>query len=735
MSTDIPLANAGAWKTLTPPLSESTLDVLDLLSFNSMTPVQSQAIPLFLSNKDVVVEAITGSGKTLSFIIPIIEILRRREDRLKKNQIGAVIVSPTRELAAQIYQVLKLFLPNCRGYPLDESQLEQVNGEDETDGEQEPMQSLIDAEGEYLTHALFCGGASTSIEDDFKHFKQFGAHIVVGTPGRLEEFFKKGIGAKSSASGGMMVNVKECEVVVLDEADRLLDLGFLSSLTNILSYLPKQRRTGLFSATMTETLSNLIKTGLRNPVRIVVKVSDKKTGQVYRTPQSLDINWIKVTIREKLYWLIKCLEKYGENGKTIVYFGTCHCVEYFYKLLMSINHPLLTMSTLFPLHGQQPPPKRTKIYNNYLTASPPSILLTTDLAARGLDIPNVDFVLQFDPPSDPKMFTHRCGRAGRMGKKGQAIVLLTEEESTFVEFMNVRKVFIAPMSKGKIDPNYSSSASLTKVQALTSPVSISSSPDSNNDPSALLLPPHLQSLHSRVIKAVRSDRSVFDKSITSFVSYIRFYSNNELSYIFRLSNMRLLELVQLWGLLKLPKMPELNLNSSSNGKGKSKSVWKFSEIEQVQEYIASLSVDTDSIKYLDKVREKKRLQELKLRAQAKADAAANPKKRKKGGESWSDQKVRKEKRLERREKKEKKKMAIMKAKMEGTFVPKVKVKNGKKGKFDGSDSDSGSEFGSGSESDNYDEWEELAKEERMAKKVKKGKLSQIEFEKQVFEGL
>lgn len=177
-------------------------------SFVKMTPVQQSCIPLFLAHKDVVVEAVTGSGKTLAFTVPILCKLKTKS--FKQNQVGAIVIAPTRELASQIHSV---FISLIRHIP-DSS----------------------------LTCGLFIGG--TDLSTDVESFKCHGANIIIATPGRLSELLKKQI-----------FNCRDLEMLILDEADRLLDLGFETTLTAIMARLPKQRRTGLFSATMSDGLN------------------------------------------------------------------------------------------------------------------------------------------------------------------------------------------------------------------------------------------------------------------------------------------------------------------------------------------------------------------------------------------------------------------------------------------------------------------------------------------------
>lgn len=226
------------------------------MGFPEMTPVQASTIPLFLKNKDVVVEAVTGSGKTLAFLIPLLERLGKvSSEDVRRGDVLAVIISPTRflrpgnpvltsrELASQIFSVLKGFL----------------------DVLPEDLVSVLSA-------GLLIGGTSP-VASDLAMIKSKQPTILIGTPGRLHDIITMS-----------RLNMKALEVLIMDEADRLLDMGFRESLSGILQCLPKQRRTGLFSATMTEAVSELVRTGLRNPVRIVVKVTGFKKGVEKRTP-------------------------------------------------------------------------------------------------------------------------------------------------------------------------------------------------------------------------------------------------------------------------------------------------------------------------------------------------------------------------------------------------------------------------------------------------------------------
>lgn len=245
-----------------------------------MTPVQAAAIPLFMGHKDVVVEAVTGSGKTLAFLIPVVEKLLRLEEPIKKHHVGAIIVSPTRyvfshmglslfteifgrELASQIYNVLLSLLA------FHEPSASVINPADQDEPPRKYPSSTLK-----VVPQLVLGGATTAAEDVSLFLKK-SPNVLVGTPGRLLELL---------SSSHVHCPQSSFEMLVLDEADRLLDLGFKDDLQKILSRLPKQRRTGLFSASVSEAVDQIIRVGLRNPVKVAVRVKGPSGAEDKRTP-------------------------------------------------------------------------------------------------------------------------------------------------------------------------------------------------------------------------------------------------------------------------------------------------------------------------------------------------------------------------------------------------------------------------------------------------------------------
>ncbi|KFU89560.1 ATP-dependent RNA helicase DDX55, partial [Chaetura pelagica] len=542
----------------------------------------SATIPLFMRNKDVAAEAVTGSGKTLAFVIPILEILLRREEKLKKMQVGAIIITPTRELAIQIEEVLSHFTKHF------------------------PRFSQI----------LLIGGRNPM--EDVEKFKEQGGNIIVATPGRLEDLFRR------KADGlDLAACVKSLDVLVLDEADRLLDMGFEASLNTILDFLPKQRRTGLFSATQTQEVENLVRAGLRNPVRISVKEKGVAASNTQKTPTRLENYYMICRADEKFNQLVHFLRQHKQE-KHLVFFSTCACVEYYGKALESLIQQVKIMS----IHGKMKR-KRNKIFTAFRKL-PGGILVCTDVMARGIDIPEVHWVLQYDPPSSASAFVHRCGRTARIGRVGSALVFLLPMEESYINFLSINQK--CPMQEMKPQPN------------------------------VVDLLPKLQSM-------ALADRAVFEKGMKAFVSYVQAYAKHECNLIFRIKDLDFASLAKGFALLKMPKMPEL--------RGKC-----FPDFIPV-------TVNTDSISFKDKNREKQRQKQLEqLRKERQENGG---KKNFTKNKAWSKQKAKREK---------KKKVTAKRKREEGSDIED-------------------------------EDMEELLNDTRLLKRLKKGKISEEEFEKRL----
>jgi len=537
------------------PLASTTLESVANMGLLKPTPVQAMCIPLILSRKDVVAEAVTGSGKTLAFVIPVIEMLIRREEKLKVTDVGALILTPTRELAQQISEVVQHFTANTN-----------------------------------ITQMLLIGGES--VKANVQNFNKDGGHILITTPGKLIALLQMEPTAAENYCCFAKA-VKALEVLILDEADRLLAHSSMTvDINTILSYLPKQRRTSLFSATQTDSVESFIRAGLRNPVQVVVR--EKVTGdqKLKRTPDSLTNYYLVSEGDSKFGKLVEFLRTHRE-GKNIVFFNTCACVDYFSKLLAI----LLKTVPVISIHGQMKQ-KRNSVFKKFHTMTS-GVLVCSDVMARGVDFPNVDWVIQYDPPNTAEHFVHRCGRTARMGSKGRAVIFLLPNETTFIEFV--------------------SSNQKVPLDEYT------------------YLPDDVPTLKHKIQKLAKNDRELYEKGILAFVSFIQSYRKHECSIIFQLKELDICKLADGFGLVHLPKMPEVT--------DKDKSVF------------VSLKVDREKIRYVDKNREKQRQVKLiayKEKIRKLKEERANEKATIRNSKSWSKETVRKEKKSERKKRKQEK---------------------------------------------------------------------------------
>jgi ATP-dependent RNA helicase DDX55/SPB4 len=509
-----------------------------------MTPVQAAVLPLFIGNKDVAVEACTGSGKTIAYVIPILEKLQRvAPDHVwRKSHVGALVLAPTRELARQIHNVIKIFL--------------------------QPTS---------LTVTLLVGG--TAVQEDIDKCVGEGCNIIVATPGRLLDIMRRG----TAVSG---IDFSKLLVLVLDEADTLLDMGFSDAVMEIIGRLPKQRRTGLFSATQTQEVSDLARAGLRNPAVIKVQVKNNKKGAALggksndqMTPMSLsNFGTICINSSDKLAQLCAFLRQRAEaNDKVIIFVLTCASVDFFAKVfsLSSVREaaglPSADSFPIMPLHGKMDPKKRIGIYDRFLVASS-GALLCTDVAARGIDVPDVDWIVQYDPPQDPSFYVHRVGRTARAGKRGSALILLLEHEASYTDLLALRNVPVVSRERIEI------------------PADVDGEPAPRFSAKFIC-----EAMQSEALL----DRDVLEKGTKSFVSFIRGYKENDCKFIFRLEDLNIPSLALSFGLVKLPKVEELRALKVR--------------------YAGVPGVDTGSIPYKDATREAQR--QLRLAADGEKMAA------------------------------------------------------------------------------------------------------------------
>lgn len=592
------------WDVLKCDLHPWIKEAIKSLGFPTMTPVQASTIPLFSGNKDVVVEAVTGSGKTLAFVIPVLQKISNRlynvdedgeaPEPVKKGHMLSIILSPTRELAKQIQTVFDGILQYL---PEDKTSIK--------------TQLLV--------------GSLSSVREDIEYFLKNKTHILIATPGRLLDFLSSNY-----------VKTNSVEIAVLDEADKLLDISFERDVIKILKQLPKQRRTGLFSATISSAGDTIFRTGMANPVKIAVKSKNSKSA----APSSLNISYLAVEPETKLSTLIALLNDYRYQ-KCIVYFPTCTSVKYFYSVFQKlVKSEDEDQFKFFSLHGQLSTKPRLRTLQNFSEGDlmlNKHVLLTTDVAARGIDIPDVDLVIQLDPPTDPDVFFHRCGRTGRANKVGQAIVMLNNNsrEEDYVNFMEVKGISMNEM------PN-----------------------------------PNISEIHDKFQDKFRDyileDRARHELAVKSYVGFVRYYSKHMASSIFRLQTLDYLGLAKMYGLLRLPKMPEARYIPNE----------KMPEDGWLGEVI-----DMDKYKYADKQKEESRMANLEDEKNRKINDAKRRKELKAKNEAWSSKTDKIETKQERREKMKRKREAIEKQIMEDSSSDedtqtdwKEMVKNNKKKK-------------------------------------------------------
>jgi ATP-dependent RNA helicase DDX55/SPB4 len=461
-------------------------------NFKAPTPVQKAGIPHFLGNKDICVESCTGSGKTLTFLLPIFHKLIKFGF---PESAFAIIISPSRELAIQTFEV---------------------------------AQRLSSHFPEVKTQCLI-GGHSKS--EDIEKLEDVNKNIIIGTPGRLIDLLET-----------KDLHVKTIEVLILDEADRLLDMGFKDKIHSIIQVLPKQRRTGLFSATMTTDVESLIKAGLRNPVYINVKITNSHTHSSQKLPRGLTNYYTTFpSYYEKLPSLVTFLLNNKEN-KIIVFFGTCASTNFYLYVLSRLKD--LSDLKFLRLHGKMKQEHRERIYKEF-AEEPFAVLLTTDLIARGIDFPDINWIVQFDPPQNPDFFVHRIGRTARANKSGESLLFLQEKEDTYINYLNNKGI--------KFD--------YTPIQQAD--------------------------VYDELKTIILADREGYEKAQSAFVGYVRYYKEQHLNFIFEFKHLDLGFLAQGFGLLRIPRIQEI--------------------IGKHIENFTQSDIDPDTISYNDSKKEANRL--------------------------------------------------------------------------------------------------------------------------------
>ena len=373
-------------------LSDYLCSAIEELGYEEPTSIQRDAIPFILNKADIIGIAQTGTGKTAAFTLPMIDLLSIGRARARMPR--SLILSPTRELAQQTAENFKLYGKNHS-----------------------------------LSHALLIGGVS--IDKQMKVLGR-GVDVLIATPGRLLDH---------SDRGRLLLNA--IEIFVIDEADRMLDMGFIPDIERIIKLLPAQRQTLLFSATMPAPIEKLASRLMRSPQRVAASMSGKAA-------QTIEQSLIWTTAPDKIILLAKHLREM--SGNAIVFCNRKRDVDRVYRALKQDEFRVEA------IHGDMPQFKRGKVLERFRSEGLP-ILVASNVAARGLDIANISHVINFDVPQIAEDYVHRIGRTGRAGKAGSALILATKDELDFVKAIEVLMKESIPVLGNQPRPHESSSES------------------------------------------------------------------------------------------------------------------------------------------------------------------------------------------------------------------------------------------------------------------------------------
>ncbi|KAJ0404731.1 hypothetical protein ATCC90586_008351 [Pythium insidiosum] len=440
------------------PLSDASKRGLAKCGFTKPTRIQIGAIPHALAGRDILGAAKTGSGKTLAFLLPLLEKLYRLRWDVEDG-LGALVISPTRELALQIFEVLR-------------------------------------SVGKFhsFSAGLVIGGKNFKEEQ----YRLVRMNILVCTPGRMLQHMEQ----------TPDFDATNVQLLVLDEADRILDMGFQQQLTAIVSYLPTDRQTMLFSATQTKSVKDLAKLSLKEPEYIAVHEKS-----AVATPAGLQQSLVVCPLDQKLDVLFSFLKSHLKH-KIIVFLSTCRQVRFVHAAFCKLQPGI----PLCALHGKYKQQKRVEIYYEFLN-KPAAVLFATDIAARGLDFPQVDWVVQLDCPEDTANYIHRVGRTARYNKQGKALLcLLPSEAEGMKKHLEDAKI---PIKEIKLNP------------AKT------------------------QSCRQKVTSSVAADKDLKALAQKAFMSYVRSVFLMPLKDVFRAGELPLEAFAQSYGLPGAPRMPFL----------------------------------------------------------------------------------------------------------------------------------------------------------------------------------
>ena len=349
-------------------LHDRTLAAVDAAGYSTPTEVQHRAIPELLAGRDVLATAQTGTGKTAAFVLPMLQLVKRAQATASRATPSALILAPTRELAAQIVESIKTY-----------------------------------GRGSRLKALAIIGGDSRN-----RQLRDLGSHpdIIVATPGRLLDFMSEG-----------RIDLRHVSYLILDEGDRMLDMGFIPAVRKIMESIPSNRQTALFSATMPTAVRALANDLLTNPVSISAEAGELRIDRITQSVMYVDQ-------ADKFELLSRLISERGMY-KVLVFTRTKHRASKVAKLLIKRN------LTCDAIHGDKSQSARTRALANFKNGKI-QVLVATDVASRGIDVDDITHVVNFELPNEAETYVHRIGRTARAGASGNAISFCNETEMPYL---------------------------------------------------------------------------------------------------------------------------------------------------------------------------------------------------------------------------------------------------------------------------------------------------------------